>query len=329
MLAAVAEYPPAASPGIMPKVARRSRQRIRLALRSFSGEILFSQGYPPRAGDRYMQKPIKYITNLFYKPLLEKYLSSTRVYVHKGIRLLIPPEVFHPGFFFSTRLLLRFISRHSLQDRSFLELGAGSGLISLMAARKGAKATATDINPIAVEYLEMNRMRNDIPLLVIHSDLFSRIPRQMFDIIVINPPYYSRTPANYTEYAWYCGENGEYFSGLFRGLSDYTHNDSAIWMILCDGSDMKMIGDLAKECGWGLHCAYSKRNLLEKNYIFKIERASFGHKSAFAMQTDEYHQPDKQYKNNPESCIKSYYSTPEALPGNTGYPIPSSRSRPR
>ena len=81
-----------------------------------------------------MQKLIKYITNLIYKPLLVKYLSSTRVYIHKGIRLLIPPEVFHPGFFFSTKLLLAYVNRHSLRGKSFLELGAGSGLIQLTPA---------------------------------------------------------------------------------------------------------------------------------------------------------------------------------------------------
>ncbi|MDR3711708.1 MAG: methyltransferase [Puia sp.] len=234
-----------------------------------------------------MQKLIKYITNSVYRPLLVKYLSSTRVYVHKGIRLLVPPEVFHPGFFFSTRLLLAYVSCQPLSDKSLLELGAGSGLISLMAARKGASVTASDINPVAIEYLELNKRRNDLPVSVIHSDLFSRIPSHAFDIIVINPPYYSRKPSSFAEYAWFCGENGEYFSGLFGELAGYVHSGSKVWMILCDGSDMKMIRKRAAENGWELHCVYSRRNLLERNYIFKIERASPGGKSAFAIQTDE------------------------------------------
>lgn len=218
-----------------------------------------------------MKKVIKYIITRIYKPLLVKYLSTTRTYSYKGIRLLIPSGVFHPGFFFSTRLLLQYISLYPLQGRSFLELGAGSGLISLVAAQKGARVTATDINPRAIEYLEKNRMGNDIPIEIIHSDLFNNIPVQAFDFIVINPPYYRKAPSSYAEYAWYCGENGEYFSGLFSGLGNYTHSRSATWMILCDGSDIGMIQGLAKEHGWDLHCVYSKKNLVEKNFIFKIE----------------------------------------------------------
>src|SRR5258708_1974221 len=129
-----------------------------------------------------MGRSIKYIVDRLYRPLLVRYLSSTRTYSYKGIRLLVPPEVFHPGFFFSTRLLLRHISRQLLQGQSLLELGAGSGLISLFAAQKGAVVTAIDINPTAIEYLESNSSRNRLPIVIIRSDLFSQIPKQPFDI---------------------------------------------------------------------------------------------------------------------------------------------------
>lgn len=247
-----------------------------------------------------MQKWVRYIVNLLYKPLLVKYLSSTRIYVHNGIRLVIPSEVFHPGFFFSTRLLLKYVTRFPLKNKSLLELGAGSGLISLTTARKGAIVTASDINPVAIEYLEKNSAGNELPISIIHSDLFTRIPLQVFDIIVINPPYYNRKPSNYAEYAWFCGENGEYFSGLFAGLTGYTYRASEIWMILCDGSDLQKIEDLARQNGWQMECVFTKRNLLEKNFIFKIERASPGLKSAFAMRAPERRQRKEPYKYNPE-----------------------------
>jgi release factor glutamine methyltransferase len=193
-----------------------------------------------------------------YKPLLIPWLSSTRTYVYKGIQLLAPSEVFHPGFFLSTKLLLKYISRQPLQNRLFLELGAGSGLISLFMSRKGAKVTATDINPQAIEFLERNSAYNGIPIDVIHSDLFCLIPVQRFDIIAINPPYYKGKPLN--------------LAGLFSGLIHYTHEDTAIWMALSDGCDMELVGRLAKQHGWALHCVYSKNNLLEKNFIYKLEQ---------------------------------------------------------
>jgi release factor glutamine methyltransferase len=103
---------------------------------------------------------LKHIVAYTYKPLLVKYLSKTRVYNWEDIKLLIPPEVFHPGFFTSTQLLLQYLKRFSLNERSFLELGAGSGLIAIYAAKKGAMVTATDISPVAYEYLKIYILQN-------------------------------------------------------------------------------------------------------------------------------------------------------------------------
>ena len=136
-----------------------------------------------------MKKTIKYLTTRLYKPLLVKYLSATRTYTYKGIRLVVPPAVFHPGFFFSTRLLLRYVASLPLQNKLFLEPGAGSGLISLYAARKGAIVPAKDINPVAISNLEGNLHINRLHIDIIQSDLFTQIPQHALDIIAINPPY--------------------------------------------------------------------------------------------------------------------------------------------
>jgi release factor glutamine methyltransferase len=220
-----------------------------------------------------MRQTIKHITTRLYKPLLVKYLSATRTYTYKGIRLVIPPAVFHPGFFFSTRLLLRYITKLPLKNRTFLELGAGSGLIAMYAAREGAQVTASDINPVAIHSLEMNSRSNRIPLTVITSDLFANIPGQTFDMIAINPPYYKKQPQTPAQYAWYCGEQGEYFQQLFSSLQPYMHAQSIVLMVLSDGCDMEMIFGMALNNGFKLNCVFETRNWLEVNYVFRVERA--------------------------------------------------------
>ncbi len=204
--------------------------------------------------------------------MLVKYLSKTRIYRYKDISLAVPTEVFHPGFFFSTQLLLQYIIKLPLQKKNFLELGCGSGLISIAAAKKGAKVTATDINRVAVEFLEKNCRRNNVEMEIILSDLFHELPKQPFDIIAINPPYYKKHPVIEKDHAWFCGENGEYFSALFNSLSGYIHTHSEILMVLIEDCDMEMISGFAAGNGFALHPVYSKKNMLEKNFIFKIEK---------------------------------------------------------
>src|SRR4051812_3303883 len=107
-----------------------------------------------------MRSLVKYIVGRTYKPLLVKYLSKTRTYSWKGITLQIPPEVFHPGFFTSTKILLHFIKHKKFKGNSVLELGAGSGLISIYTAKKGAIVSATDINTVAINILKKNAALN-------------------------------------------------------------------------------------------------------------------------------------------------------------------------
>jgi release factor glutamine methyltransferase len=214
---------------------------------------------------------LKHIFTNTYKPLLVKYLSKTRVYRYKDIRLDIPSQVFHPGFFFSTQLLLQYINKFALNEKHFLELGCGSGLIAIAAAKKGAMVTATDINQVAVDALKKNSSQNKVEMEIIQSDLFYNIPKQQFDIIAINPPYYKKIPLTPASHAWYCGENGEYFSELFKGLNYYIHTKSEVLMVLFDGCDIEMIANLAAQNGFNLQCVHTHKNFLEKNFIFKIE----------------------------------------------------------
>lgn len=194
------------------------------------------------------------------------------MYRYKDIRLSISPQVFHPGFFFSTKLLLKYINTLPLYEKHFLELGSGSGLISIAAAKKNAKVTALEINPVAIAFLKKNCSINNVKMDIIESDLFSNMPEKQFDIIAINPPYYKKKPVTAIDHAWYCGEKGEYFSTLFHELHEFIHKDTEILMVLFEGCDMDMILGYASKNGYTLNCVHHKKNMLENNFIFKIEQ---------------------------------------------------------
>src|SRR5947207_1852034 len=218
-----------------------------------------------------MKTAIKHIVGATWQPLLRKYLSKTRTYHYKNIRLQVPSSVFHPGFFFSTHLLLDQIKKLSLKNKKLLEPGAGSGLISVYAAKHGAVVTATDINPVAVECLKENSKKNKVQINIMESDLFDEVPSQLFDIIVINPPYYKKEPESYIDYAWNCGEKGEYFQKLFSQLKTYIHPETKILMVLCDGCDVDMVKSMADEKGYKMRMILTKKNMIEKNFIYSIE----------------------------------------------------------
>src|SRR5580765_4861606 len=114
-----------------------------------------------------MRNAVKYIVERTWQPVVVKYLSKTRSYRYQDIQLEIPSTVFHPGFFFSTKLLLQQIKKLELKGKKILELGAGSGLISIYAAKQAATVPATDINPDAIHCLVKNSKENNVSMTIV------------------------------------------------------------------------------------------------------------------------------------------------------------------
>ncbi len=132
--------------------------------------------------------------------------------------MLIYKDVFHPGFFYSTKYVINFLDGISLKNKSFLEVGCGSGLISIFAAKKGAVVSAVDISPVAQKCTSENALKNNVSVKVILSDMFESLPDSVFDIVMITPPYFKKNPESFAEHAWYAGENLQYFEKMFEGL---------------------------------------------------------------------------------------------------------------
>ncbi|MHA4843577.1 HemK2/MTQ2 family protein methyltransferase [Flavitalea antarctica] len=217
-----------------------------------------------------MRSIVKYLVSHTYKPVLEVYLSSTRTYRYQGIELEIPAGVFHPRFFFSTKFLLNQVRNEKFSDQSVLELGAGSGLISIYAASRGGIVTATDINPVAVSCLRKNMHKNKVMLEVLEADMFAGVPVKPYQFVLLNPPYYKKEPASVSDYAWYCGKNGEYFYRLFESLGQYLDSTSKILMVLCEGCDLEMIHHAAANNQFKMECIATGDRFLEKHFIYNI-----------------------------------------------------------
>ena len=217
---------------------------------------------------------MKAIIKRIVSPLLQRasrvYLAKARKYSYKNISVLVEPTVFPPFITISTKLLLEFVEMLPLKDKTFLELGCGCGIISILAAQKGAKVTSTDINQIALDALQKNAAKNYVFLAILHSDLFENLYGKSFDFIVINPPYYPKTPQNIAENAWFCGENFEYFEDLFKPLPTFLYSKNRTFMILSEDCEIEKIKAIALKNEMAFELASERKVLAEKNFIFRI-----------------------------------------------------------
>jgi len=78
-----------------------------------------------------------------------------------------------------------------------LDMGCGTGIVGILALRKGARqATFSDIDPVSVEYAQLNCKKNLTEVLqtrckYIVSDAFDAIPDSDYTLILSNPPYHT------------------------------------------------------------------------------------------------------------------------------------------
>ncbi|MTV24864.1 50S ribosomal protein L11 methyltransferase [Nitriliruptoraceae bacterium ZYF776] len=76
--------------------------------------------------------------------------------------VLDPGRAFGSGHHATTTLCLEALAERDLAGRTVADVGCGSGVLAIAAARLGARAVGSDVDPDAVEVTAENAARNDV-----------------------------------------------------------------------------------------------------------------------------------------------------------------------
>ena len=108
-----------------------------------------------------------------------------------GREFIVYPNVFSPKYFYDTEFFAKEISIND--GERFLEIGCGTGVISIFAALKGAsEVMAIDINPSAVKNTQDNIKRHKLThkMKVMQGNVYQPLSEdEKFDIIFSNTPF--------------------------------------------------------------------------------------------------------------------------------------------
>jgi release factor glutamine methyltransferase len=135
--------------------------------------------------------------------------------------LLVLPGVLNPkamrtGAFFASQLQADLVEPSAV----VLDMGTGSGVCAIAAARYARRVVAVDINPAAVRCTQINAQINALEsrIEVAHGDLFAPVKGRCFDIVLFNPPFIHGVPGNDADRAWRSMDVAERFAA---GLSEH------------------------------------------------------------------------------------------------------------
>ena len=199
---------------------------------------------------------------------------STRSARAAGFEFVVRPTVFHPRYFLTSEYFAGFIDRLDLKGKTVAEVGTGSGILSLAAARAGAaRVIAIDINPNAALSAADNAKLNALSerVLPVCSNLMSAIaPRPLFDVILSSPPSFAGEPRDVADRAWHAGPGYRDIAALFSQARERLKPGGRVYLLLSSDSDLGQLGRLITDAGFGARLIEERSILIESFILYEL-----------------------------------------------------------
>ncbi|MHC1680952.1 MAG: HemK2/MTQ2 family protein methyltransferase [Methanomassiliicoccales archaeon] len=182
----------------------------------------------------------------------------------RSVQLDVHPDVYSPAE--DTYLLLSAIIID--KGEKVLEMGCGSGIISMHMAKAGALVTAVDMDERAVRATDNSAMMNGLDVRAVQSDLFTNVPGR-FDLIVFNPPYLRGDVQGQEDLCWAGGEDGVRLTSRFlEGAEKHLHPGGRVLLLISDDMDPSALEDALSK--WKVETVASKTLFFEELRVLKL-----------------------------------------------------------
>lgn len=151
------------------------------------------------------------------RPILRRRVGRLVLERIDGVGLVVLPEVFNPVIFRSSALLAHTVATSPLAaptdgrsaapgegEARALDMGTGTGVLAIFAARRGFHTVGVDINPEAVRCARINALVNHVEDRVEfrQGNLFDSVKGEHFQLVLFNPPFFRGAPRHALDAAW-------------------------------------------------------------------------------------------------------------------------------
>jgi len=200
--------------------------------------------------------------------------KSIRTVRAAGFRLTVRPTVFHPRFFVSSERFASFIDGLDLRGKRVIDVGTGTGILALAAARAGAEnVVAADINPNASLNASENARSNGLGDRVVGvcSNLLAALaPRPLFDVILSSPPKHAGEPRDLTDRGWHAGPAYRDVAALFDQARERLKPGGKLYVMVSSDSDLDLFGKLIDKAGFRAKLAHEYSIFIESFIIYEL-----------------------------------------------------------
>ncbi len=200
--------------------------------------------------------------------------SNTQTARSAGFRLTAPPTVFHPRYFISSEAFAKFIGGLDLAGKTAADIGTGTGILALAAARAGAETViAADINPNAAICAAGNAEANGLGGRVkgLCCDLFAAIaPKPIFDVVFSSPPKHAGRPRDLADAGWHAGAGNENIAPIFEQARARLKPEGRFYLMISSDSDLDLYGRLIADAGFKARLALEHSIFFESFLLYEL-----------------------------------------------------------
>ena len=200
--------------------------------------------------------------------------QRTRMTRAGGFRLVVHPTVFHPRYFLSSEYFAEFISHLDLRGKRVVDVGTGSGILALAAARAGAEnVIAADINPNAALTAAENARANGVDdrVSALCSDLLSALaPRPLFDVILSSPPKHAGKPRDLADRGWHAGPHYCDIAALFDQSRERLNPGGYLYVMVSSDSDLKLFSAFITKAGFQAQLVAERSIFIESFLLYLL-----------------------------------------------------------
>ena len=201
--------------------------------------------------------------------------QRTRITRAGGFRLVVHPTVFHPRFFLSSEYFAEFISHLDLRGKRVADVGTGSGILALAAARAGAEIViAADINPNAALTAAENARANGVDdrVSALCSNLLSALaPRPLFDVILSSPPKHAGNPRDLADRGWHAGPHYCDIAALFDQSRERLKPGGRLYVMVSSDSDLELFSAFITKAGFHAQLVTERSIFIESFLLYSLQ----------------------------------------------------------
>jgi len=171
------------------------------------------------------------------------------------------------------------IARHMDVWGYVLDMGAGCGILSVLAASKARRVLAVDINPKAARCVRFNAKMNGVSekIDVLVGDLFNPLREGgTFDVILFNAPYLPSDDAGrleWIDYAWSGGKSGrEVIDRFLREIPKYLKLNGKLFLIQSSLSNIEETLKSLRGSGFDARIIAEEESFFERIILIEAHR---------------------------------------------------------